>query len=387
MNQAIDKNFSFSENPERTTKLINSLKIGVFLQDEQAKILFSNKAALEMLGLTQEELHGRSSFHPEWNIIHEDGSPFLEPTQPVPTAIATKKTVANIVMGVYRPVTNDRIWLQVTAEPLMCNLGEVKEVICSFSDITQRKAVEEKLEWLYQSLEVRAMELASSNAELERVAYVASHDLQEPLRMVSSFMELLKKKYEKQLDAQAGDYINHAVDGANRMKSLIIDLQEFLAVNSNKEENSETDMSQVFHNSVLSIADEISKKKAEVIINELPVLFANKTLIELLVLNLISNALKYSSPDKPVIKVECVEKKDSFLFSVKDNGIGIDPKYTEKIFVLFQRLHNANGSYKGTGVGLAICKKIVERHGGNIWVESEQGKGSTFYFTIAKNTF
>lgn len=387
MKHKVQNSFIFSGNDEKINRLINSLKVGVLLQGPQAEILFSNKAALNMLGLTEEELHGRSSFHSEWDVTHEDGSPFAASTHPVPTAIATKKSVANIIMGVYRPVTKDRIWLQVNAEPLLDSEGEVKEVICSFSDISQRKAIEEKLEWLYKSLEVRAMELASSNAELERVAHVASHDLQEPLRMVSSFMELLKNKYGKQLDEQAGEYINYAVNGANRMKSLIIDLQEFLTVNSNKEGNSETDMNEIVQNIILASADEIKSRGTEVIINKLPIVIANKTLIEQLVQNLINNALKYSKPEKPVILIDCDEKDAHFLFSVKDNGIGIEPKYTEKIFVLFQRLHTANESYKGTGVGLAICKKIVERHGGSIWVESKQGKGSTFYFTIAKNNY
>lgn len=387
MKQPGHNNFTFSANDERVNKLINSLRVGVLLQGPQAEILFSNKAALNMLGLTEEQLKGRSSFHPEWNVIHEDGSPFSSTTQPVPTAIATKKSVTNIVMGVYRPLTEDRIWLQVNAEPLLDDNGEVKEVVCSFSDISQRKAVEKKMEWLYHSLEVRAMELASSNAELERVAYVASHDLQEPLRMVSSFMELLKKKYGEQLDEQAGEYINYAVDGANRMKSLIIDLQEFLTVTSNKESVSRIDMNQLVEKVVLSITDEMKSIGAEININKLPVVFVNRSLIEQLIQNLISNALKYSMPGKPEIWINCEEKEEQYLFSVKDNGIGIDPKYTETIFALFKRLHTARENYKGTGVGLAICKKIVERHGGNIWVESEQGKGSIFYFTINKNNY
>jgi hypothetical protein len=135
-----------------------------------------------MLCLTEDELYGRSSFHPEWNFIHEDGSQFPGSAHPVPIAINTKRPVANVIMGVYRPVTKGRVWLLVNAEPLLDDKGEVKEVICSFSDITKHKTVEEKLTWLYQSLEIRAFELATSNAELERFAYVATHDLQEPLR-------------------------------------------------------------------------------------------------------------------------------------------------------------------------------------------------------------
>lgn len=386
MKNVVDNKFSFSGNEERANKLINSLRVGVLLQGPQTEILFSNKAALNMLGLTEDELYGRSSFHPEWNVIHEDGSPFPGSAHPVPTAITTKKSVANVIMGVYRPVTKDRVWLLVNAEPLLDDKGEIKEVICSFSNITDRKAVEEKLTWLYQSLESRALELATSNADLERFVYVATHDLQEPLRMVSSFTQLLKKKYGKQLDEQAAEYINYAVEGAARMKKLILDLLEYSKFSSNREEFTETDMNSVLRDVSEKFSIEIVDSGAELIIQKLPIIHANTTLIKQLLENLIGNALKYHSTCKPVLKIDCKEEEDNFLFSVCDNGIGIDPKYSDKIFILFRRLHNDNDTYEGTGVGLAICKKIVELHRGTIWVESEQGEGSTFYFTIPKNS-
>jgi two-component system CheB/CheR fusion protein len=384
MKNAANNKFSFSGNEETTNKIINSLRVGVLLQGPQAEILFCNKAALKMLGLTEDELFGRSSFHPEWNVIHEDGSPFPGETHPVQTAIATKKSVANIIMGVYRPVTKDRIWLLVNAEPLLDDNGEIKEVICSFSDVTERKAVEEKLTGLYQSLESRAFELATSNADLERFVYVATHDLQEPLRMVSSFMQLLKKKYGKQLDEKAAEYINYAVDGANRMKNLILDLLEYSNFSSNREEFRETDMNVAIQEVYKKHSPEILGSGAKLIIQKLPVIHANTSLVKQLLENLIGNALKYHSTRKPIIKIGCKEEEDHFLFHVSDNGIGIDPRYADKVFILFRRLHNDNDTYEGTGVGLAICKKIVELHRGTIWVASEQGKGSTFYFTIPK---
>lgn len=384
MQTDIVNNFSFSWNEEKTNKLINSLRVGILLQGSQTEILFSNRAALKMLGLTEDELSGRSSFHPEWNVIHEDGSPFPGPTHPVPTAIATKKSVANVIMGVYRPVTKDRVWLLVNAEPLLDDNGEVKEVICSFSDITERKAVEEKLTWLYQSLESRAFELATSNTDLEHFVYVATHDLQEPLRIVSSFTQLLKKKYGKQLDEQAAEYINYAVDGANRMKKLILDLLEYSKFSSNREKFKLTDMNAVLRYVSEKSSIEIADSGAELIIQDLPAIYANTSMINQLLENLIGNALKYRNARKPVLKIGCKEQEDHFLFHVSDNGIGIDLKYADKIFILFRRLHNDNDTYEGTGVGLAICKKIVELHRGKIWVESEQGEGSTFYFTIPK---
>ena len=380
----INHRFSFSQNDERTHKIINSLRVGVLLYGPQEEILFGNKMALKILGLTEDELYNKLSFHPECNIVHEDGSLFPLSAQPVQTAISSKKSITDVVMGVYRPVTKDRVWLLVNAEPILDDNGEIKEVICSFSDITERKAVEEKLTWLYQSLESRAFELATSNADLERFVYVATHDLQEPLRMVSSFTQLLKKKYGKQLDEQAKEYINYAVEGATRMKKLILDLLEYSKFSSNKEEFTKTDMNAVFQDVSETFSIEITDSGAELITQKLPLIHANTSLIKQLLENLVGNALKYRSNRKPVLKVGCKEEEDRFLFTVSDNGIGIDPKYSDKIFILFRRLHNDNDTYEGTGVGLAICKKIVELHHGTIWVESEQGEGSTFYFTIPK---
>ncbi|MCY7310971.1 MAG: PAS domain S-box protein, partial [Chitinophagaceae bacterium] len=351
MKQIIDNTFLFADSAERISTLINSLKVGVLLQGPQTEILFSNKAALSMLGLTEDELSGRSSFHPDWNVIHEDGSSFPAETHPVSIAIHTRKPVANINMGVYRPVTKDRVWLLVNAEPLLDDKGRVKEVICSFSDITERKAVEEKLNWLYQSLEIRAFELATSNADLERFLYVATHDLQEPLRMVNSFTQLLKKKYSKQLDEQANEYIDYAVEGATRMKKLILDLLEYSKFSTNNEELVPTDMNIVLQDVSRKFFTELKESGAELIIPVLPVITAIKSLMVQLFENLVGNALKYHSDSKPVIRIECKVEEENYLFSVSDNGIGIDSKYADKIFILFRRLHGNSETYEGTGVG------------------------------------
>jgi len=385
MKRVPDNKFSFLGTEERIRKLINSLRVGVLLQGPETEILFSNNAALSILGLTEDELYGRTLFHPEWNVVHEDGSPFSPSRHPVSTAIKTKKPVSNVVLGVLRTATKDRVWLLVNAEPFLDNKGEVKEVICSFSDITEQKAVEAKMMWLYQSLEKRAMELATSNAELERFITVATHDLQEPLRLVSSFTQLLKIKYAKQLDKQANEYINYAVEGAARMKKLIFDLLQYSKFNGNKEGFDATDMNKVLKDATEHFSKDLRDTGAKLIVTPLPTIDANTSLMTQLFENLIGNALKYRNGNSPVIKIKYKEEKDHFLFSVSDNGIGIAPKYWEKIFLLFQRLHSDNGSGEGTGVGLAICKKIVGLHRGAIWVESEEGKGSTFYFTIAKD--
>ena len=385
MLQDLVSKFSISGNEDRIRNLINRLHVGVLVLGPKKEVLFNNRVALCLLGLSEDQLYKRTSFHPDWNMIYEDGSSFPCEFHPVQIAINTKCPVTNIVMGVNRPNTRDRVWLLINAEPLLNEKGEIKEVICSFSDITEQKAVEDKLTLLYQRFEGRALELAETNKELERFAYVATHDLQEPLRLVSSFTQLLKKKYEKQLDEQAVEYINYAVEGASRMKHLIQDLLEFTKFSSNKEKFSQTDMNAILKNASAPFSEIIKNTDAKLIIPGLPVITAKTSLMTQLFENLIGNALKYRSSCKPLLRVDCKEEKDHFLFSISDNGMGIDPEYWDKIFMLFKRLHNNRESFEGTGVGLAICKKIVELHHGTIWVKSGQGKGSTFYFTIARH--
>jgi light-regulated signal transduction histidine kinase (bacteriophytochrome) len=213
---------------------------------------------------------------------------------------------------------------------------------------------------------------------------VASHDLQEPLRMVSSFMNLLSRRLEDQLDDTAKQYMHYAVDGADRMKSLIHDLLEYSRVGTNKENFVKTDPAEVINYVIRVLDEEIQKTGAQISIGPMPLIMANKTLFSQLLVNLVSNALKYNGNKVPQIELGCTENAHEYKFYVKDNGEGIDQKFFDKIFIIFQRLHN-KGEYSGTGIGLAICKKIVEAHKGRIWVESEKGIGSTFYFTIPKS--
>jgi len=250
-------------------------------------------------------------------------------------------------------------------------------------DITERKRYEKQLRHLNVDLAKRAEELAASNAELERFAYVASHDLQEPLRMVSSFLQLLQKRYKGQLDEKADQYIHYAVDGAERMKALIMDLLEYSRVGTAKEGFGEVDTAVVMQEVGDIFRERIIAARATVDIGMLPKVWGDKVQLLQLFQNLLSNALKYHSDRLPVIRVSAKEETGHWLFAVEDNGIGIDAQFFDKIFIIFQRLHNKT-DYSGTGIGLAICKKIVERHGGKIWVESRPNEGSTFYFTVSK---
>jgi len=249
----------------------------------------------------------------------------------------------------------------------------------SKDDILGNAVVEMK-----SNLQRYTSELKSSNIELERFAYVASHDLQEPLRMVSSFLHLLVKKLDGKLDETTTQYIDFAVDGAERMKILIQDLLQYSRVGTSKEGIVEVNCNDIMDavKTFLSLA--IEESKAELIVHPLPVIKGVQSQIQQLFQNLVGNALKYHGKDKPLIEIGYKNLTGYYEFYVKDNGIGIEPKFFERIFIIFQRLHNKS-DYSGTGIGLSICKKIVEKHGGKIRVESEPGKGSTFYFTLPKS--
>lgn len=235
-----------------------------------------------------------------------------------------------------------------------------------------------------KELILKNKELNETNKQLEQFTYAASHDLQEPLRMVSSYMSLLQKKYEGQLDEKAQTFIHFAVDGAKRMKILINDLLNYSRTSITTIEYNEVNISDTIHEMRRMFADELTEPGAGIFFTDLPVVKANSIQMLQLFQNLIGNAIKYKSDAPPQVYINATKNATHWIFSVKDNGLGIDPQFFEKIFVIFQRLHS-NSTHTGTGIGLAICKKIVERHGGDIWLESEVGKGTTFFFSIASN--
>ena len=239
---------------------------------------------------------------------------------------------------------------------------------------------------LSTELEKSKMTLETKNEELERYAFVASHDLQEPLRMVSSFMEKLKIKYADQLDDKGLLYIHYATDGADRMKQIIQDLLLYSSINAYTEEIKTIDLNEVVADYLNLRKQLITDKKAKIEYDSLPVLKSLKAPITQIFHCLLDNALKYTKKHvPPVITIKLINKGELWQFAVIDNGIGIDEKFYEKVFIIFQRLHNRS-EYEGTGIGLAIAKRAVEFLGGKIWIESAVGEGSTFYFTISKTT-
>jgi PAS domain S-box-containing protein len=262
--------------------------------------------------------------------------------------------------------------------------GRAIRMVGTVSDLTYRKQYEESLRELNEALDKRARELALSNAELEQFAYVASHDLQEPLRMVTGFISRLDTQYGDGLDERARQYMRFAVDGAKRMRQLILDLLAFSRAGRQSEAKSYFSVNEIIHGVCELQKSLISDKNAEIVVETMPVVNSYRTAFRQIFQNLISNALKYSKPDQPVrVEISCKEQDSEWIFAVKDNGIGIHPEYFEKVFVIFQRLHQQD-NFGGTGIGLAIVKKQVENLGGRIWVESEEGQGTCFYFSLPR---
>ena len=268
------------------------------------------------------------------------------------------------------------IWCEVAVALVRDVYGVPQYEVAIFDEVTDRKKAEARLREAHE-------ELQRSNAELEQFAYVASHDLQEPLRMVASYAQLLGRRYEAKLDGDAREFMAYIVDGASRMKQLIEDLLAYSRVGTKGAEFKRVNAEDALKRALFNLRVAIQEAGAVVTNDPLPALSGDEVQLGQLLQNLMSNALKFRSDSVPRIHIGVTESAKEYTFEVRDNGIGIEPQYYERIFMVFQRLHN-KGEYPGTGIGLAICKKVVERHGGRIWVESRPGAGSSFYFTLPK---
>ena len=277
--------------------------------------------------------------------------------------------------------------------------NHLTEVYSSSRDVTERVRIAEALRRAHDELEERvrertselvvanaalesqAKELTRSNAELQQFAYVASHDLQEPLRMVSSYTQLLARRYKDRLEGDALEFIAYAVDGATRMQQLINDLLAYSRVGTRGKAFAPTPVDDVVERAIGNLRATVDESHAEVACDPLPTVMADGGQLVQLFQNLVGNAIKYRGEEPPRVHVSAAREAGDWHFVVRDNGIGIDPQYAERIFEIFQRLHTRE-KYSGTGIGLAICKKIVDRHRGRIWVESQAGMGATFHFTM-----
>jgi len=266
------------------------------------------------------------------------------------------------------------------------SVEQIKKLAVEAAAAEMERTKASELEKINARITRISQELERSNKELEEFAYIASHDLQEPIRMVISYVQLLERHYKDKLDKDANMFINYAVDGANRMQNLIQDLLMYARVGSKSKNFAMTDTLHVLEYAKLNLTMVISESGVKITNGDMPTVFGDKTQLIELFQNLIGNSIKFRKKDVvSEIHVNAEKKDNEWLFSIRDNGIGIEKEHFDRIFLIFQRLHRRE-EYPGTGIGLAYCKKIVERHGGRIWVESEYGQGTTFFFTIPDNT-
>ena len=390
---------------------LKSIGDAVITTDAQGAVTFLNPVAEMLTGWRQVEAKGRSLAE-VFNIVDEDT---LAPTENPVTKVLQQGVIvglANHTLLIARD--GAEVPIDDSAAPIKDEKGDINGVVLVFHDITERKQTEMELEKYRHRLEKlveertidlkaaneqlqqeiverqrtektlaqQAEELARSNAELQQFAYIASHDLREPLRKIRSYTELLQRRYQGHLDDRADQYITYVVDGAARMQQFIADLLLYSQVGTQEPPLEPTDFEMILDQVLADLEMVIQEEKAVIIRDPLPIVArADFKQMTQLLQNLIANAIKFRRHEAPRIHISAVEEEGQWLFAVRDNGIGIEPQYAQRIFQIFQRLH-AKTEYPGTGIGLAICKKIVERHNGRIWLESEVGRGTTFYFTI-----
>lgn len=368
--------------------LVDTLPISILRKDLQGRVTYGNRGYAEKMGRPLSELMGKTDFE---LFPRELAEKYLRDDQKV---IDSGKIFEDVEE--HRAADGTRSYVHVLKAPVRDAGGKVVGTQVIFWDVTARKLAEE-------ALERTAADLARSNKELEQFAYVASHDLQEPLRMVTSYTQLIGRRYADQLDHDAKEFMQFAVNGALRMQRLIQDLLAYSRVGTRGKPFERTNCNEVLGVVKENLRLAIEESGAVIEADPLPDVRADAVQLTQLLQNLLGNALKFRGTQPPHIRIRCERRPatacpvdagarpadtvveempaDEWVISVQDNGMGIEPQYFEKIFVIFQRLH-PHDQYPGTGIGLAICKKIVERHGGRIWVESVPGQGSTFFFTL-----
>lgn len=387
--------------------ILDTVRESLVVLDADLKVVYANPAFYRTFKVTPQETEGRFIYdlgNRQWDI------PRLR--QLLEEIIPQNTFFDNFEVEHDFPIIGPKIML-LNARRIPGRETRPEMILLAIEDITERKKAENALRKAYEELEKRveertrelavanrelqreieerkqaeellrqkALELARSNAELEQFAYLVSHDLQEPLHVAAGFLQLLSRRYKDTLDPKAQEFVDRALDSLGRLEQKIKDILEYSRVTTRGKEFEQVDANAVLEQVLKDLNLVIKEKKAEITYDRLPVVMADPSQLDRVFQNLIGNALKFCGDKPPRVHIGAKRTDGEWLFFVQDQGIGIDPKYHERIFFMFERLHPRD-KYPGSGIGLAICKKIVERHGGRIWVESAPGRGSTFYFTI-----
>ena len=361
---------------EEFARVLYAVPAAVWIShDNKGLWITGNHLSYEYLNLEPGANASKSSprsERPETFKVFKDGVEI--PAEKMPVQLSSSgKEIKNFEFDFVYPDNSIR-HMMGNATPLYNENGKPRGSVSVFMDVTKNKNAEIKMEKLVK-------ELARSNKELEQFAYVTSHDLKEPLRMISSFTQLLRKRYTHKLDKDADEFIEYIVDGAQRMQLLLDDLLEYGTITTETKQYENVSLNKVVDEIINNLKLAIEESGAIINYDELPIVVANRTQMIQLFQNLISNAIKFQSDKVPEIHISSMKKGNKYIFSVQDNGIGINSKYLERIFKVFRRLHTRE-EYNGTGIGLSITKKIVQNHNGNIWVKSKPGEGSTFSFSL-----
>ena len=364
---------SLQETNEYLDNLFNYANAPIIVWDPEFKITRFNHAFERLTGRISEEVIGRSLeilFPP--NLV-ESSMEHIRKTSRGERWESVEINILHIDSSIKIVLWNSATIFDPENKPIA--------TIAQGQDITERKQAENELK---QTLNV----LRQSNEELKQFAYIASHDLQEPLRMIASYLQLIERRYKGKLDKDADEFIAFAVEGANRLQEMIVGLLAYSRVETKGNPFEKVDFSEILAKAILNLKIAIDESGAIIMNDELPAIEVDGSQFIQVFQNLIANSIKFRNSEPPLIhvsakqisEIEGSKNPDTWLFSVKDNGIGIDPQYQDRLFIIFQRLHRTE--YPGVGIGLSLCKRIVERHGGHIWFESEVGNGTTFYFTI-----
>lgn len=355
--------------------LLESVPDAMIGVNSDGRIVLLNRRAEEMFGYTRDQLIGK----PVEILVPESlRRPHMEHRREYAAEPRARPMGIGLDLVAVR-ADGSELPVEISLSPMGTPSGML--VLAAVRDVSRRRRTEEEKRKTAAALEAANRELAQSNAELEQFAYVASHDLQEPLRMVSSYVQLLARRYRGKLDADADEFIGYAVDGAKRMQQLTNDLLVYSRVQRRGKPPEPVNLEEVLADVVQNLKESLSTEGAGVTHDPLPTVQADRTQMVQIFQNLVGNGLKFHGPQPPQVHVWAEPQNGHWVISVRDNGIGIDPKYADRVFSLFQRLHSRD-EYPGTGIGLAICKRIAERHRGRIWFDSHPDRGTTFHFTI-----